>query len=278
MRESRVSFPNKIFAAILGAVQSEVQKLTDVLEDKQVINVVGEIFAIGRLKGKTLLVGTTGIGKVNAAITTAALLARFSIEQVWNIGSAGHFQEGPLRIGDVLIAQELFCGDEGILTTNGVLSAREIGIPILRREDEALFDSLPASTIVHRLRENIAPGLYHLGRGMVPTAAPVENCTRCTKEGFFRLLYGPSLSVGMVSGDPQVAHSRFLDYGAFAENMEGSAIAQTCYRHGIPFIECRGMSNKAGDRDKLNWELKKAISNCHAILMDWILSQEGSLS
>lgn len=264
----------KIFAAILGAVWPEVQNLTYLLEDKQIFDAAGESFTIGTFQGKTLLVGTTGIGKVNAAITTAALLAELAIEQVWNIGCAGYFHEGPLSIGDVLIAQELSCGDEGILTTSGVLSSRGMNIPILRRDGEILFDSIPAGTAVRCVREKVAPGLYSLrfGKEKIPTAIPLENRSLQATEGCFRLEYGPSLSVSMVSGDLQVAHDRFLAYGAFAENMEGSAIAQACYRYEIPFIECRGMSNRAGDRDKLNWELEKAVSHSQAVLISYISS------
>lgn len=267
-----MSFSDKIFAAILGAVWPEVRTLTGLLEDKQVFNSAGESFTIGAFQGKILLIGTTGIGKVNAAITAAALLAELPIEQVWNIGCAGYFQEGPLRTGDVLIAHKLLCGDEGILTSSGVLSSREMSIPILRRDGEALFDSIPADSIARCVREKVAPGVYSLRarEEMFPTAAPLDNRPLQAMEECFRLEYGPSLSVGMVSGDLQVAHDRFLNYGAFAENMEGSAIAQACYRYEIPFVECRGMSNRAGDRDKLNWELEKAVSHCQAVLISCI--------
>ncbi|MCK8600689.1 hypothetical protein [Desulfoferrobacter suflitae] len=268
-------FPDRIFAAILGAVRPEVQYLTDALENRQSVEMVGERFALGNLHGKILLVGTTGIGKVNAAITTAALLTRFTIEQVWNVGWSGYFQEGPLEIGDVLIAETLICGDEGVLTSDAVRPSRDIGIPILETEEGTFFDVLPPSIAVHQLRQQIAPGLYRSRAGGGITAAAMEDGKRCPAEGVFRLAYGPSLTVGMVSGDLQVARARFLNHGALTENMEGSAIAQTCCRFKIPFIECRGVSNKAGDRDKANWELKKAISHCHAVVMHYFMNQQN---
>jgi futalosine hydrolase len=83
---------------------------------------------------------------------------------------------------------------------------------------------------------------------------------------YFRLVYGPSLTVGMVSGDGEVARRRFSRYEAFAENMEGSAVAQTCFRFKIPMMECRGISNMAGDRDKRNWRLEMAILHCRSIV------------
>lgn len=269
-KENGVSLPDRIDVAILGAVQQEVQNLIEILENNQVVRLVGEIFTLGRFRDRILLIGTTGLGKVNAAIITAALLQRFAVEQVWNVGCAGCYPEGPLQVGDVLVSQELLLGDEGIVTTSGVYTSRKIGIPILSKQGKVFFDSVPGSPLVSRLRENTPPGQYHLMRGTSLKAVSSRDCKDLSAQSSFQLFYGPSLCVGMVSGDSEVAERRFLHYGAFAENMEGSAVAQACFRFETPFIECRGMSNKAGDRDKLNWQMERAVTHCHAIVMNWL--------
>ncbi len=69
----------------------------------------------------------------------------------------------------------------------------------------------------------------------------------------------------MVSGDPETAADRFRSYGALAENMEGSAVAQVCLLFDAPFLEWRGISNIAGVRDKDRWDFPKAITHCHAV-------------
>ena len=69
----------------------------------------------------------------------------------------------------------------------------------------------------------------------------------------FQVVYGPSLTVSMVSGDRQTAKERFEQRRAFAENMEGTAVAQACVRFNIAMVECRGISNWAGDRNKTRW-------------------------
>jgi futalosine hydrolase len=38
--------------------------------------------------------------------------------------------------------------------------------------------------------------------------------------------------------------------------MEGAAVAQVCALHGIPFLEIRGITNLAIDRDLEKWNLK----------------------
>ena len=82
----------------------------------------------------------------------------------------------------------------------------------------------------------------------------------------FKVHYGASLTVGMASGDTQTADARFRRHGALAENMEGSAIAQTCLLFDVPFLEFRGISNMAGVRDKAKWDIGAALDHCTAVI------------
>ena len=70
----------------------------------------------------------------------------------------------------------------------------------------------------------------------------------------------------MASGDVETAEKRFQTHGALAENMEGSAIAQVCFLFDVPFLECRGISNIAGIRDKKHWDLDLAVDRSHAVI------------
>jgi futalosine hydrolase len=67
-----------------------------------------------------------------------------------------------------------------------------------------------------------------------------------------------------------VAGERFQRYGAYAENMEGSAVAHACRRFETPMVECRGISNVAGIRAKETWQLEKSIAHCHGIIINWL--------
>ena len=114
-----------------------------------------------------------------------------------------------------------------------------------------------------------------------PTAPPTEAgvpATSCLSRprDSFQLVYGPSVTVSLVSGDEAVARTRSQRYRALAENMEGSAVAQTCLRFGIPILECRGISNQAGDRRKDHWRMDPAIAHCHAILHRWLSGAPGA--
>jgi futalosine hydrolase len=244
----------EIDVAILGAVPQEIDALTELLETCQVFPFRCETIWIGRVANLSVLMGATGLGKVNAAITTASLLERFSVAQVWNVGCAGAYPEGPLRIGDVLVTDKTLCGDEGVMTEKALLPVSAIGIPLVSDNGEEFFDHLPPNwnASLEAIIKKTPPGIYRADQDL------------------FRLVHGPSLTVSMVSGDPGVASERFRRYGAYAENMEGSAVAQACRRFRVPAVECRGMSNLAGIRAKETWQMQKSIAHCHGIVIKWL--------
>jgi futalosine hydrolase len=273
----------RIDVAILVAVAEELGALEELPELAERHRFRGEILTLGRYADLTILLATIGLGKVNAAITTAALLEHFGVDQVWHVGCAGAYPESPLRVGDVLITQRALCGDEGILTTRGWLPQQAMGIPLGVKNGHEYYDEIPAhEPLLAQVKSRIPPGTYRLSQGPPPWAAqhclaedhagpgravahPAEPAS-----GVFQLVYGPSLTVGMVSGDRQTAKERFARHRAFAENMEGTAVAQASVRFGIPVVECRGISNLAGDRDKARWRMDTACQHCHGILITWL--------
>jgi len=273
----------RIDVALLAAVPKEIEGLADWLSLSTGGSVGGESFALGTHNGWTALLGTLGFGKVNAAATVAALAERFDLAQVWHLGCAGAYAGGPLQIGDVLITTQFVCGDEGILTTVGEVSQTGIGIPIVVTDGQGYHDTLPAHEKLLAWARTVTPaGRYQLDlrpshRALMqdypvaPTAA-LEPCAENVSaiQESFQVIYGPSVTVSLVSGDEAVAIERWQRYRTLAENMEGSAVAQACLRFGIPVLECRGMSNPAGDRRKDHWRIEQAIAHCHAVVYRWL--------
>ncbi len=255
---------------ILGAVSDEIQGLVRALRPSESFDFLGDRFHVSRQAGLSVMLGSTGLGKVNGATVASALLQRFSVHQVWNVGCCGAYRDGPLACGDVLISTKIFLGDEGVLTCAGTLPAKEIGIPVLTVDGEGIYDSIPlgGQAGFSRWLERTPEGTYERS-GIFQTAANADGGIRKVRS-LFRVFHGPSLTVSMVSGDEKTASRRFQHYGAFAESMEGSGIAQACFRHGVPMIECRGVSNLAGDRDKSRWNFEQAFSHCHTIVLNWL--------
>ncbi len=51
------------------------------------------------------------------------------------------------------------------------------------------------------------------------------------------------------------------------ETMEGAALHYVCLHEKVPFLQLRSISNKAGDRDKQNWNIELAVQNLNAELI-----------
>jgi len=264
---------NTIDLAILSAVPAEILPLSKSLPSRGGIDIPGGLLTLHEFRGITVATGTTGIGKVNAAAITSCILTRFGPVEIWSVGCTGAYPEGGLNIGDVLITTEWICGDEGVLERHGATPTGSIGIPLFSRRGRDFFDRFSRQDFgPPRFAPDPAPGRY-VSEPSGSLRAPGIN--EGAGEDSPRVAYGPSLTVGMVSGDPETACSRYYAHRAMAENMEGSAIAQTCLLMGASFMECRGISNIAGLRDKSTWDFAKAIGNCLSVIQH-MLAGHGS--
>ncbi len=252
----------KVDLIILGATEGEIAPFAD-LKTFRRLRLAGRAFSLRIHGGLKLLVGETGIGKVNAAAVAAAALSNFVSTEVWNVGCAGAYPGSGLEVGDVLVTTSCLFADEGILTESGPAPVSGIGIPLVVKEGLAFSDSFPLSEYIVRgkIRSILPEGFFSPGpSGAVPLPQGFDSAAPG-----FRVRYGPSLTVGMVSGDAKTASDRFHRFAALAENMEGSAIAQTCLLFDVPFLEFRGVSNVAGVREKSHWDLAAAVANCLAV-------------
>lgn len=181
--------------------------------------------------GKEIVAAVTGIGAVNAAACVAAYLSRRSFDAVWMLGSCGsHCPD--IRVGDVIVAEEEINGDLGIQGEEGWQGPEHFGFDVLQRNRLNYVNRFPCSA---------------------PAIPPVAG---------YRVFRGPMLTVSTVSGCRAAAVALRARFHALAENMEGAAAAQVAAGYGLPFIEIRGVSNTAGDRDRGHWDMDSACRNC----------------
>ena len=88
--------------AIIGAMEQEIALLQSRIAQPQHEKVAHVAITRGTLAGKPILLAQSGIGKVNAAITTTILLEKYQAACVINTGSAGGLQGG-MKQGDVVV-------------------------------------------------------------------------------------------------------------------------------------------------------------------------------
>ena len=200
---------------VICAMESEAAQLIAALEEPRTETVCGCTFHAGTLCGVPAVVVRCGIGKVNAARITQAMIDRFSPGAVVNSGIAGGVGEG-LHVGDVVIGTGL--------------SQHDFDVSALGYVKGYLFEGEPGRPTVFRAD----PALCAAVRSAAQAAAP----DRGVHEGV------------IVSGDVFVAQSetkRALreDFSALAAEMEGAALAQTAYYAGVPFAVLRVISDLA---------------------------------
>ena len=200
---------------IICAMESEAKKLYEALENKEIQTYSGSAFYSGTLCGKPAVVVQCGVGKVNAARITQALIDRYSVSCVINSGIAGGVGTG-LNVGDIVVGAGLVQHDFDVT-------------PLGYAKGYVFYGDTDKPT-VFRSDESLCAALEEAARSCAPR--------RHVKEGI------------IASGDVFVAKRETKaelreDFDALAAEMEGGAIAQTAALSGVPFIVLRAISDLA---------------------------------
>ncbi len=175
-----------------------------------------------------------GVGKTGAATSTALRLASGGVDAVISFGVAGAYPESGMHIGDVIIATETAVVDEGL-------------------DDGAHFVPF------HK------PGMEVPGASWLATDSELARCLGCTPSEGFSIHLGRLATVSVCAGSTRLALERAA-MGAAAEGMEGAAVAIAAARHGVRFIELRGISNYCGPREGGVFDLELAVRNAAEVL------------
>lgn len=224
---------------LIAAVPLETEALRRSLSPCEVRRCGGRALYQGVLAGQSVSLQHSGIGKANAAATTALLLETLQPEAVLCFGCAGAYPESGLKVGDLVLASEEIYGDEGVAAPDGFIDLRALGFPSAERGREQWFDRFPVDPeLLERCHRQV---VRKLASGQCVGSGPVVTVSTCC---------------GVTTLGAQLARRT----GGLCENMEGAAIAQVCARAGVPFLEVRGISNLVEDRDLSRWNLPAAAA------------------
>lgn len=92
--------------AIMVAMDCERAAIEEIIENKKTISSRNQLYTMGKIKDKDVIVATCGIGKVISAINTASILENYDIDLVMNIGTAGGLYQ-KASICDVIVASKV---------------------------------------------------------------------------------------------------------------------------------------------------------------------------
>lgn len=204
--------------AVIGAMDCETETLKTVLSDLRDLSHHGfEVFS-GKINEHKVIVSKSGVGKVNAAITTQYIIDTFAPDYIINTGVAGGIADD-LKIGDIVIATSLVQHD---------FDASALGYPI-----GYICDGIKSDKPTYFYGDAKLINMY-------------ENALKETE-------LDVNIHKGVIaSGDTFISSNTKKQeikemFNATAAEMEGAAIAQTADKNDIPFMVVRAISDLANN-------------------------------
>lgn len=235
--------------AILGAMDTETAPVLAALADPSPTSLRGIPCVSASFAGRRVVVAATGVGKVNAALTTTLVVERFAPSAVVFTGVAGVL-DPDLQPGDVVVAETLVHHD--------LLRYTEAG------ERPRVIKS-PATGVPNPIELPASPELLALALDTAPDVA-LEGIAgaRPPRVRFGTIATGDSF----IGAQAKKAQLR-ADFRAHACEMEGAAVAQVCRELGVPFLVVRGLSDRAsGDApEEARRNLRVAARNAAALAL-----------
>ncbi len=234
--------------AIIGAMSEEIRLLTEALKKKHIIKYKDLTFYTGYLKGQSVVIMKSGIGKVNAAYSTTILLEKFKIKSVLFTGVAGGLHPNSYP-GDLIVAEAVFHHDYA--------------------RDMANEYEVRATRNINGQNDN--PLLFKTDSVLLNLA---KSCVR--KISFLAVgSRNPKVFTGIIAtGDtfvnnPIKANWLYENFQALAVEMEGASLGQICYQRNIPFLIIRSCSDNANNSAHLDFQtfLKPAAENAIKVIL-----------
>jgi len=231
--------------AVLSAFPAETAPLLAQATVADEVTVNGRVFRRGTLAGVPVILGFTGIGLGNAALTTRLVLEQFPVAGVVVSGVAG----STLQIGDVTVAMTWQLGDgtsydadpPWLALARQLVSSGEVAL-----DRCAMAPSLAPDPVC--MPQQPALVVVDVGRSSDPYGGQAFPCVSQKDD-----LYGcdvPSAQVAAVLGAITQRDTPFAPHAGEAANvndMETAAIAREAAMRGVPFIAFRAVSDGSGD-------------------------------
>ncbi len=214
---------------ILGAVSDEVAILEQALTDAQPQTILGIRFVTGTLKGRKVVVASSGVGKVNAAMCATLLIDHFTPDEIIFSGIAGGINSG-LHPGDIVIGEKTAHHDMGTLNPEG-MHYRGMRSPVDWQRNPVYLDADP------RLLLAAEAARKHVS---------LEKIATSEGERTPEIVKGIIVTGDMFVASPAKKEELRKALNADAVEMEGAAVAQVCRELGVPCLVIRSISDAAG--------------------------------
>ena len=204
---------------VIVPMEEEIKLMRESLTDITKQSVAGVDITIGTYKNHEVYLAQSGIGKVQAGMTTTIMNERYQPDFIINSGSAGGIGEG-LHIGDVVISDKMAYHD---------VDATGFGYAV---------GQLPQQELYFNADPDYVKGI----------AAAAERTGLTSRVGL--IVTGDQF----VDSKEKIATIKKSFPDALASEMEGAAVAQVCAQFNTPFVVIRSMSDVGDENASVNFD------------------------
>lgn len=230
---------------IIGAMDAEVAEIKSKVKNATVSNFAGVDFVCGEIEDVMVVVAQCSPGKVNAALCTQAMIDKFSVDRIINVG-VGCSLSKDVVIKNIVVASDVCQYDIDITALDepkGFIN----GINLIKVPcDKELSDALARCAI--SCGEKIHRGTIASGDTFIASA--------------------------------DLKQSIHNDFDAICGEMEGGAIGHTCYVNNVPFAVIRSISDGGNEESAMDYPTFKilAANIGTKIIINYIKTQREQLT
>lgn len=193
---------------IIGAIDYELNYFFQHMIIARTEIIADKTFYVGKIKNHNVVIVKSGIGKVNASITTTILINKFDARLIINTGVAGGIE--PVQVGDIIIAKGIAYFDVSLTEIDDVPYGQMGSDPLIIEIGQNYIQK--ARKIFDNLGYKYSIGNLVTGDKFVTKLKDLKKIQKNVDN-------------------------------ILAVEMEGMAIAMTCHKFQIPFVSIRGISD-----------------------------------
>ena len=219
---AKFSFVNSVDILVVGAMESEVQKLKSVMLKSSVLNEKSFKITKGKIGNNSIVILKSGVGKVNASISTQFAIDKFRPKLIINSGIAGGIDK-EINKKDIILANSLIQHDFDITA---------FGYPLGYHSKDKKIGEATADIKMTEIAQKIIKNKY-----------PKIN-----------------VQIGKIATGDKFVSDKYeklqinKEFSALAVDMESYAIAKTANLNNIPCLILRVISDSLYEDDLAKYD------------------------
>lgn len=210
---------------IIGAMDVEVDAIKAKIKDGVITRTAGAEFVTGYIENVMVTVARCSPGKVNAALCTQAMIDKFDVDKIINVGVACSL-DPKVIIKNIVIATDV-CQYDIDITALGEPKGYINGINMIKIPTDPELSELLARTAIN-------------------SGERIHRGTVASGDTF----------IGNAQQKKEIANN----FGAICGEMEGGAIGHVCNANNIPFAVLRSISDGGDENAAIDYPTFKKIA------------------